>query len=679
MKCSHPSDAGGTPSSTPSAASRETNMPDSPAFRDEIRKRLSGLHLAPEREWEIVEELAQHLADKYRDLRDTGLPEAESYRAALADLSDEKLLAGRLRDVEQMTVSEPLVPGRKTNMMSDLIQDLRYSVRMLGKNPGFTAVAAIALALGIGANTAVFSVVNAVLLNPLPYPDANRLVWLWPRDVQSGTVFQGAISPPDFVDYRAQATVFEHLSAYAPLDLTMTGNGPAERIAAAGVSSGFFETFGIAPAMGRTITTADEQAGWPQITILSDGLWRRSFGADRNIIGKKVYLEGKAMTIAAVMPPGFEFPKDAQLWQPMPFGYEELKVRRFHFLRVVGRLKSGVSIQQAETQMKSICAGLAKIYPDSNANYSSAVVSLLDSIVGNTRPTLNVLLAAVGFLLLIACANVAHLLLARGTARGKEIAIRGSLGATAGRVFRQLLTESVLLAIIGGVLGVLLAIWGLKALTALHPANLPRLDQVRLDLRVLAFTAGLSILTGLLFGLAPAFRSSRPNLTETLKDGGRGASPGRSHSRFHNMLVAAEVAIAVVLLAGASLMIRSFERLENVDPGFDPRNVLAARIILPMSPGQVDHHDVVFFTQLLDRVKALPGVELAGLVSELPLTGQGNDTAFTIEGRPAVKPSERPNADDRSADAGYFEAMRIPILQGRNFTSADTFNSAKVC
>jgi putative ABC transport system permease protein len=652
-----------------------------PEFRDEIRRRLAGLRLAPEREWEIVEELAQHLADRYEERRAAGATEAESFRAAIEELNGETFLAKHLQEVERLAADEPVVlgSGKRKNMLADLLQDIRYSLRMLAKSPGFTAVAAIALALGIGANTAVFSVFNAVLLNPLPYPEPARLVWLWPRDAQTGVPFRGAISPPDFVDYRKQSTVFEHLSAFASLDLTVTGNGQAERIPSAGVSSGFFETLGVRPAMGRTILPDDEQTGWPQIVVLSDGLWRRRFGGDPGVIGKNINIEGKKMTVAGVMPLGFEFPKEAQLWQPLPFGYEELKVRRFHFLRVIGRLKAGITIQQAEAQMKSICASLAKIYPDSNAHYSSQVVSLLDQMVANLRPTLTVLMVAVGFVLLIACANVAHLLLARAAAREREIAIRNSLGASPGRVLRQLLTESVLLALLGGVLGVLLAVWGLKALTALHPANLPRLDEVHLDTRVLAFTAALSILTGLLFGLVPALRASRPNLTETLKEGGRSGAAGRKHHRFHNILVTAEVAVAVVLLAGASLMIRSFQRLENVSPGFNSKNVLAVRIALPMRPGEKpDGRDGRFFHTLLEQLNAIAGVERAGLISELPLSGQGNDTAFTIEGRPPVKPSERPNADDRRVSAGYFEAMGIPILKGRNFNEGDTWSSAKV-
>ena len=290
-------------------------------------------------------------------------------------------------------------------MVADLAQDIRYSIRVLAKSPGFTAVAACALALGIGANTAVFSVFNGVLLNPLPYPAANRLVWLWPADARTGRPFGGAISPPDFIDYRRQSTAFEHLSAFLSMDLTLTGNGVAERLPASGVSAGFFETLGVAPALGRTILPADEAVGWPQIAILSDGFWRRRYGGDAGIVGKNILVDGKSVTVAGVMPPGFEFPKEAQIWQPLPMNYLEMRVRKFHFLHVIGRLKPGVTIQQAEAQMKSICAGLAQIYPDSNANYSSNVVSLLEEMVGSLRPTFNMLMAAVGFVLLIAGAR----------------------------------------------------------------------------------------------------------------------------------------------------------------------------------------------------------------------------------------------------------------------------------
>jgi putative ABC transport system permease protein len=554
-----------------------------------------------------------------------------------------------------------------------LVHDVRYGIRSLAKSPGLTAVIVLTLALGIGANTAVFSVFHGVLLNPLPYPDAARLVWLWPANARTGQSYPGALSAPDFLDYRQQSTVFEHLAAFLQVNVTLSGSGEAERVPTAAVSSGFFETFGVQPQLGRVNLLDDERKGWPQTAILSHGLWSRRFSGDPQVVGRSIVIDGKSVTVAGVMPAGFEFPKGAELWQPAPFGYVEMQVRRFHFLHVVGRLKPGISIGRADAQMKSICASLARIYPDSNADSSTQVVGLLDRTVGTLRPTLRLLMAAVCVVLLIACANVAHLLLARAAARQKEIAIRSSLGASTGRVLRQLLAESLLLAAMGGLLGCVLAGWELRALTLLHPANLPRLDEARLSGRVFAFTAGLSMVTGLLFGLIPALRAARPNLTEALKGSRSGGSAGRGHQRFHNALVAAEVAFAVVLLAGAALLLRSLQRLENVNPGFDSRNVLTMRVELPMSPAadasehSASQREGRFFKALAARLEALPGVESAGFVSELPLSGQGNDRWFTIDGRPPLPINARPNAEDRAASTGYFHAMHIPLLKGRYF------------
>ena len=552
-----------------------------------------------------------------------------------------------------------------------LVHDVRYGVRSLAKSPGLTAVIVLTLALGMGANTAVFSVFHGVLLNPLPYPDAASLVWLWPANARTGQSYPGALSAPDFLDYRRQSTVFEHLAAFLQVNVTLSDSGEAERVPTAAVSSDFFETFGVQPQLGRVNVQDDERKGWPQIAVLSHGLWSRRFSGDPQVVGKSVVIDGKSVTVAGVMPAGFEFPKGTELWQPAPFGYVELQVRRFHFLHVVGRLKPGISMERADTQMKSICANLARIYPNSDADSSTQVVGLLDRTVGALRPTLRLLMAAVCFVLLIACANVAHLLLARAAARQKEIAIRCSLGASTGRVLRQLLAESLLLAAMGGLLGCVLAVWELRALTLLHPANLPRLDEVRLSARVFAFTAGLSMVTGLLFGLIPARRAARPNLTEALKSSRQGGSAGRGHQRFHNALVAAEVAFAVVLLAGAALLLRSLQRLENVNPGFDTRNVLTMRVELPMSPAaDASEHRAApreheFFRELAARLQALPGVESAGLVSELPLSGQGNGRWFTIDGHPPLSVDARPTAEDRAASTGYFRAMHIPLLKGR--------------
>ncbi len=566
--------------------------------------------------------------------------------------------------------------------MGSLLQDLRYGLRMLARSPGFTTVAVLTLALGIGANTAIFSVFYGVLLRPLPYPEPDRLVWMWPANLRTGQPYGGAISPPDFLDYRRRSTVFEHLAAFLPIDTTVAGSGEAERVPSAAVSAGFFETLGVKPVLGRTIFPDDEQVQRPQAVVLSYGLWQARFGGNPQVIGRTMNVDGQGMTIVGVMPAGFEFPKAVQLWNPLPFKMDEMQVRRFHFIRTIGRLKPGVTLGQAEAQMTSVSLSLEKMYPDSNTGYGAKPVLLQERLLGDMRPTLRVLMIAVGFVLLIACANVAHLLLARVTARYKEIAVRSSLGASSGRLMRQLLTESVLLGLLGGALGVLLAIVGLRALISIHPANIPRLDQVHLDIRALVFTALVSVLTGMVFGLAPARRASKVELTETLKEGGRGASPGRSHQRLHHLLVSAEVAVSLVLLIGAGLMIRSFARLENVKPGFEPARVLSLQVSLPRfasNPAPRDHdRGAVFFSQLLDRLRAVPGVEYAGLISELPLSGQENDTHFTIEGRPPVMPSDRPDEDARVTSADYFRAMGIPLIEGRYFSDSDNRQAARV-
>jgi len=559
-------------------------------------------------------------------------------------------------------------------------QDIRYGWRMLAKRSAFTVIAVLTLGLGIGANTAVFSVFYGVLMRPLPYPQPERLVWTSAASLHTGRVYAGAISPPDFVDYRTRSTVFEHLAAFISGDSTLTGSGEAERIPSAAVSSGFFETLGVNPALGRAILPDDEQVEWPQVVVLSHSFWQSRFGGDPHVIGRATVLDGRKMTIVGVMPAGFEFPQGARLWNPLPFKLDEMNVRRFHFLRVIGRLKAGVTQQQAQAQMTSVNLALEKMYPDSNTDFGSKLVSLQEKLVGDMRPTLRVLLAAVGLVLLIACANVAQLLLARASTRHNEIAIRASLGASSGRLTRQLLTESLLLGLLGGTLGVLLALAGLHGLTATNPTNIPRLDQVHLDLRALTFTAVLSILTGLVFGLAPARRSSKLEVTETLKEGGRGPSPGRSHHQLHHVLVSAELAVSLVLLIGAALMIRSLLQLQNVNPGFEQASVLSLQVSLPRFPtNQVDpSRDPAFFSQLLDRLRAVPGVQYVGLISELPLTGQENDTYFTIEDRPPSSPVRRPDEDARVTSADYFRAMGIALLAGRYFTEADDHNAARV-
>jgi putative ABC transport system permease protein len=544
---------------------------------------------------------------------------------------------------------------------------------MLVKTPGFTAVAIIALALGIGANTAIFSVVNAVLLRPLPFKDPDNLVWAQAADLKTGEQ-GGKISPPDFLDYREQNRVFERFSALQYTSFTLTGDAvEPERVVGARVSADFFETLGIAPVKGRSFLAEEEREGNNRVAIISYGLWQRRFGSDPNLVGKTFDLSGQSAVIVGIMPAGFQFPSEVEMWAPIAFGGKDTSLRRTHYLDAVGRLKPGVTIEQAQADITSVARRLEQQYPETNTDYGMGLQLLPEQMVGEMRQTLLVLLAAVGFVLLIACANVANLLLARGATRGKEIAIRVALGASRARVVRQLLTESVLLAILGGVLGLLLAVWGVDMLVSLSPEDLPRVKEVTIDPRVLGFTLLISVLTGVIFGLAPALSAvSRGDLNETLKEGGRATGAGSGHNRMRSLLVVAEVALSLVLLVGAGLLIKSFLRLSQVETGFNAESVMTMRLALPQAKYMEAPKRAAFYQQLLERTQALPGVEAVGVISELPLSGQNNDTYFALEGQPLSSTASDDNlANIRTASPDYFRAMSIPLVKGRFFNDGD--------
>jgi putative ABC transport system permease protein len=562
-------------------------------------------------------------------------------------------------------------------VMRKLWQDVRYGIRMLLKKPSFTAITVLTLALGIGVNSAIFSVVNAVLLRPLPFADADRLVYVEGFDFRDNTK-GGAISPPDFLDYREQIHTFERFAAFQPLSFTLTGEGEPERVTSARVSAGFFETLGVQPiAGGRTFRADEETAGRNGVAVLSYGLWQRRFGGDPKIVGKTLALNGQNATIIGVMPPGFQFPREAELWTPIAFKTPQMSQRRSHFLQAVGRLKSGVTMDQAQADINSIAHSLEKQYPESNTNFGLGLTLLPERLVGQLRLTLFVLLGAVGLVLLIACANVANLSLARGAARYREIAIRSALGASRGRIMRQLLTESVLLAFVGGGLGLLLAVWGVDLLVAFSPENLPRIKEAGIDWHVLLFTLLISLLTGIIFGLAPALSASQPDLTETLKEGSRGTTRA-GRQRLQSLLIVSEVALSLVLLVGAGLLIKSFLRLTHVDPGFTPTNVLTMQISLARAKYPDPQQSAAFFQELIPRIEALPGVQVAGTVTELPLSGQDNDTFFTIEGKPPVAFGSLENdANIRIVSPNYFRAIGIPLLKGRSFTDRDSAKAPK--
>jgi putative ABC transport system permease protein len=563
--------------------------------------------------------------------------------------------------------------------METLLRDIRYGVRSLLKRPGFTVIALIALALGIGANTAIFSLVNAVLLRPLPFAEPDRLVWMWGNIKNGGN--RASVSPLDFLDYRKENTTFEEFagSFSIPVHLNLTGSGEPARLTAAGVTGNYFQALGVKPALGRTFLPENEKPGSDEVAVLSYGLWQKRFGGDADIVKKKVVLDGRVCDVIGVMPQDFSFPQNAELWVPINFDISPgMKQRKAHFLRPIGKLKPGVTIAQAQADTDAIARRLAEQYPDSNTGWNLRLVSLREQLVGNTRPTLFILFGAVGFVLLIACANVANLLLVRAAGRQKEIALRTALGAGRFRIVRQMITESVLLALVGGTVGALLAMWGVDLLVTLSAGSIPPTAHVNIDATVLGFTLVISLLTGVLFGLAPALRTMKLNLSESLKEGGRSGSEGPQHNRTRSVLVVLESAVAVVLLIGAGLLIRSLIRLQSVSPGFDAQSVLTMRVDLPRQKYATPDKTASFFTQLESSVGSLPGVEAVGFVTELPLSGQPNDMPFTVEGRPALAINDSLDADFRRVNQQYFKALRIPLLRGRNFSEQEVQQSAKV-
>jgi len=562
----------------------------------------------------------------------------------------------------------------------EMFQDLRYGVRMLVKNPGFAFVAVLTLALGIGANTAIFSIVNAVLLQPLPFSEPDRLVWTWGNIRNGGN--RASVSPLDYLDYRAQNTSFEHFAATfsIPSSFNLTGSGEPERLQGQAATGNFFQALGVNAAIGHTFLLENEEPGRDQVVVLSHKLWQRRFGGDASIIGKTLSLDGRSFEVIGVMAPDFNFPRDAELWAPMNFQIAAgMKQRKAHFLRPVGLLKPGVTLTQAQADMDAVAGRLEAQYPESNTGWNLRMVPLREQLVGNIRPTLRVLFGAVGLVLLIACANVANLLLVRASSRQKEIAVRMALGAGRFRIVRQMLTESMLLALAGGTLGVFLAAWGVDLIVAFSGNDIPATAQIGIDGVVLGFTLAVSLLTGIMFGLVPALPATQPaKLSETLKEGGRAGGQGSSRGRTRNLLVVLETAIAVVLLIGAGLLIRSFIRLQNVGPGFDAANVLTLRIDLPREKYNSPEKAASFWGQLQERVAALPGVEAVGMNTELPLSGQPNDTPFSVEGRPPVQPNQQFGADFRRVNQDYLRSLRIPVKRGRNFTAQEVRQGAHV-
>jgi putative ABC transport system permease protein len=563
-------------------------------------------------------------------------------------------------------------------MEEDMFQDLKFGVRMLFKNPGFTFVAVAALAFGIGANTAIFSIVNAVVLRPLPYIEPSRLVFVWDRVATLG-LNRNIVSPANYFDWEQHNRVFQSMAAYTEAFFNITGDDGdnPERIPAIIATPGFFQTLGVQPIQGRAFLAGDVgETDAARPVIISHGLWQRRFGGGPNIVGRDVTLNGARYTVVGILGAEFIFSgKKVDAFLPFAWNADEMNNRRGRYLTVIARLKPGTSREQAQSDMDSITGRLASDYPETNRDRGANVVLLEDEVFGNTRLALFVLLGSVGFVLAIACANVANLLLARASARRREIGIRLALGAGRLRIIRQLLTESLLLALLGGVSGLLLAWWSLDLLVALSPARIPRIGDVRLDGRVLGFTLLVSLLTGLIFGLVPALQASRTDLHESLKQGGK-ATSGWARNRARSVLVIAEVALSLVLLIGAGLMIKSFANLRRVDPGFAPGNNIAMDISLPNSyrPPQ---KRAAFFRETINRVEALPGVRSAGVTDNLPLSGEDATRTFTLVGA-SVPAGGKPAAEHRRISPHYFDAMGAMLLRGRAFTENDTDASADV-
>ncbi len=554
--------------------------------------------------------------------------------------------------------------------MDNFFQDLRYSFRMMAKKPAFTFIVVIALAIGIGATTAIFSVVNAVILRPLPYKNPDRLVMVWMNNTRMG-IDQDWHSYPNYADYRDQNQTFETIAAFNNRSFTLTDEGEPLRVFGSWSTANLFDVLGVQPAYGRAFTLEEEEPGKDAVVVLSDGLWKRRFGSDPQIVGQQINLSGRNRTVVGVMPAGFSFPeKDTEAWVPIALSPERKAARSFFSFKAIGLLKQNVSLDQARADMAAIAAHTAEQFPDQEG-YGSNLVALHQQVIGSVRVAILALFAAVGFVLLIACANVANLLLARAATREREIAIRTALGAGRGRLVRQLLTESLTLSLAGGALGLLVAKFGLDALIALSPADTPRLDSVGIDGRVLVFTLGVSLLTGFLFGLAPALQTSRPDLNSTLKEGGRGSGGSVRRNHVRSTLVVVEVALSLLLLVGAGLMIKSFIRLQQFDLGFNPERLVTMRVQLSGAKYSEGNQIADFYKQAVERITSLPGVESAGAISDIFLSKTPNSTTFTIEGRPPVPDPERVEVPLDAVTPAYFQTMGIPLIRGRLFDDLD--------
>jgi putative ABC transport system permease protein len=626
-----------------------------------VRARLKLPALRPEREAHIIRELAAQLEDFYREALARGMSEPEADAHARAQIRDWDRMA---RDVAAADRRHAR-PRAERIAASHILNDMRYACRQMAKAPGFTLVAVLTLAFGIGASSSVFSIVNAAMLRPLPFPEHERLVMVYEVLPRFGLF---AVAPANFLDWRAQNTSFAGIAAYTTGYETLVGPDAADRISRATVSWDFFDVLGVRPALGRTFRPEEDRPQQTNVVVLSHGMWQRRFGGDPRILGRSITFSGVPSTVIGVMPPDVYFPnRTIEFWRPLGLNPADAS-RGGHYLATIARLKNGVSFEQADAEMLGIAARLAQQYPDSNRDESVDVATLRDRIVGSARPMLYTLLAAVGILLLIACANVANLLLVRASVRAKEIAIRAAMGAGRRRIVGQMLSEGIVLGCAGGLLGVLLAYLAVAPLRTLGQDNIPRAFEITLDWRVLAFAVALTVITAILFSLAPAWHAARGGPGAVLKEGTR-SSAGAAGLRLRNTLLVLEIALSIVLLVGATLLLRSFARLTGVDPGFRAEQVLTFSVDLPPVAYPEGHHRIAFFNRLHERLRGVPGVRAVGMVQTIPIRSDYL-LAFAIQGKPS-EPGRAPSANYRAVSPGYFDALTIPLVRGRLFTEQD--------
>ncbi|MFZ0818867.1 MAG: ABC transporter permease [Candidatus Acidiferrales bacterium] len=671
-------------------------------WRQFVREHLPPLGLSGARETEIVEELAQQLEQSCAEAIARGASRVDAEERAAGQFRDWTVLAAEIRRAETPVVQHAVMQAathaaarlpepwraalreeqfrkhRGGNMLADLLQDLRYALRMLGKAPGFTALVVLTLALGIGGNTAIFSLVDDALLKPLPYHDSDGIVLVW-ENTAGKAKSENIVSAPNYLDWEKQSDVFERMAIYEYLGYNLSGEAEPEVVEGLRASRGLFDVLGVKPMMGRTFFPEEETAGREHVVVLSYGLWKTRYAADQSILGKTIRINQESYTVVGVMPQGFTFPTSRQkLWVPMVFNQEDHH-RGSHSFFVCARLKPGVDMEQARTEMNTIGLRLAQEYPEDNRGESATVTRMRDLWMEDFQQVMWTLLLAVGFVLLIACVNIANLLLARGSSRRKEIAVRAALGASRGRIFRQLMTESILLALAGGVAGVALA-WGIAPLLLrIMPdslRNIPFRDltAIHLDTRVLGFTLGIALMTGILFGLAPALHAFGIGPGESLKEGGTRGSNLGSGRRVRSALVIAEVALALTVLASAGLMITSMRRLLAVGPGFNPKGVLMGELALPQTDFYGEPTRPLFCQQMEERISRIPGVISVSAASHLPLNGYAG-RGVTVEGAPEPAPGQQNGSAYTVACPNYFRTMEIPLLEGREFTNQDALNA----